>query len=59
MLWVVKTIDFSPQGDTPANSIWAETLDRQHNVTRWLAEKIAEYMPGTPAFPTIGNHGML
>ena len=46
------------QGDSPSNAIWAETLDRQHNATRWLANTIAQYMPGVPAYPTIGNHGI-
>ncbi len=34
-----------------------ETQQGQINATKYVASSVVEYMPGIPAFPTIGNHG--
>ena len=48
---------FMCKGDSPPSAVWEETQWGQLNVSRYVADMIGKYLPGTPAFTAIGNHG--
>ena len=48
---------WSSVGDSPRGGTWKETFDSQRGISKWVADAIAEHIPGVPAYATFGNHG--
>ena len=45
-------------GDSPPHALWDETLEKQRDTTKWVAESIGRRIPNVTVYPAYGNHGM-